>query len=409
MTSDFEIHNLLSKFLSGEATPEEAMLLEDWKARSVANKLYFDGSAAVFEIQETINLNEIKVHAWKAIKTAIDKHENVRKINVARWRSGIAASVVLIITVSFLAYYLLNKSTSKLIYSTETLQKQIRLTDSSEIIIAPNSTVTIDRDFGKSSREIALKGSAFFSVRHDNIKPLIVNMNRFYVKDLGTRFDIVTSANSDTIFVSVSEGEVFVYDDFGSFAKLIVNESAKYIKSTKKLETYKREQGLVRNEILNKPLSQNATFEKANETNQIHPDSIVAKDKPEKSSFSKLYIVIKSQTSMGVLTKLRTELEKWGVYFQFGSATFKNDLLTSIQINVEIPGVYKDSLFSDNNGKPLSESLIFYYESGKAALAKGTPGEISEKGKKIVENNLNGLLVVYDGDKIRAVGNLRTN
>ena len=410
MTSDFEIDNLVSKFLSGEATPEEAMLLEDWKAESLANKSYFDRSATVFEISDFINQNETKLNAWGKIRTAIDKYENLKKINVQRWRFSIAASVVLLITIGFLVNYTLNKSTNTVVYNTKELPKQIRLTDASEIIIAPNSTVAINKNFGKSNRNITLKGSAFFSVKHDSVKPLIINMNRFYVKDLGTKFNIITSGNADTIYVSVLEGKVFVYDDYGSFANLIANERIKYIKSTKKLEAYKNRQEVLNNDTLNKPQLPNLIFEKATKPKNVDPDSTVfAKDSLKKNNFSNIYIVIKSQISIVTLNKIKSELEKWGVYFRFSDANFKNDVLTAIKINIEIPGVFKDSLFSDSRGNPLSESLIFYFESGKVGLTKEIPNKISEKGKKIVTDNLNGLLIIYDGDKISAVGRLKTS
>lgn len=44
------IDELISKFLSGEALPEEAMQLEDWKSESSDNMAYYEQYETVFAL-----------------------------------------------------------------------------------------------------------------------------------------------------------------------------------------------------------------------------------------------------------------------------------------------------------------------------------------------------------------------
>ena len=48
MNDLIDIEVLISKFLSGEATPDEAILLEDWKHKDVLNQLYYTDCERAF-------------------------------------------------------------------------------------------------------------------------------------------------------------------------------------------------------------------------------------------------------------------------------------------------------------------------------------------------------------------------
>ncbi|MEP7107783.1 MAG: FecR family protein [Ferruginibacter sp.] len=263
MKNDIEINELLSRFLAGEAMPEEAMMLEDWIEASPANQLIYNNAVRIFESPEMVNQNETKQKAWEKIRASIKNNRETKKVKPIRTWMAVAASVALLITVGTVIRYYFNRHDS-LIYSATSMPKTVQLSDSSEITIAPRSIITVDKEFGKSNRNIKLEGSASFSVKHDSAKPLIITVNTFYVKDVGTKFTITTSANADTIYVSVQEGEVLVYDNNRSVASLIANEKARYIKSIKKLDAYKNIRQLIntgsnpKKALFENPISENS-------------------------------------------------------------------------------------------------------------------------------------------------------
>jgi len=61
-------------------------------------------------------------------------------------------------------------------------------------------------------------------------------MNQLHVKDVGTKFYI--SSKADTVFVTMEEGEVLVYDDFGAKQNLFANHKTWYVKSARKFVFY---------------------------------------------------------------------------------------------------------------------------------------------------------------------------
>ena len=70
--------------------------------------------------------------------------------------------------------------------------------------VAPGSVLHV------ASRDapMLLEGSAFFDVRHDDAHPLVIKAGDFEIRDVGTRFEVMSGSNM--IRVAVSEGRVAV-------------------------------------------------------------------------------------------------------------------------------------------------------------------------------------------------------
>lgn len=84
----------------------------------------------------------------------------------------------------------------------------VRLADSSEVTLAPESRLTISPRFSTGARDIALEGEAIFSVRHDATHPFRVRTRGAVVEDVGTRFDLRAYAGDASVAVAVVEGAV---------------------------------------------------------------------------------------------------------------------------------------------------------------------------------------------------------
>lgn len=84
----------------------------------------------------------------------------------------------------------------------------IRLTDSSEVTLAPESRLTISARFADGERELSLGGEAIFSVRHDAARPFRVRAGNALVEDIGTRFDLRAYPGDAGVTVAVVEGSV---------------------------------------------------------------------------------------------------------------------------------------------------------------------------------------------------------
>jgi transmembrane sensor len=214
--------DLIAKYLTGEATPEEAIALHDW-LKVPANQLYFK------KLQ----------HAWAATFPSkgapyIDSNSAWRKIDKQRKYETqpvrrrvlfskppktffrIAASVVVVLTFSFILYLNFRSeiSSSVTISTTDSL-KRITFPDNSIAVLNQNTTISYPETFNKTFREVRLsEGEAFFSIEHLEKKPFIIYTEVANIKVIGTAFNVMLGKNS--LEVSVEEGKVLVFNAIDS-------------------------------------------------------------------------------------------------------------------------------------------------------------------------------------------------
>ena len=75
------------------------------------------------------------------------------------------------------------------------------LDDGSRVILAPNSEVTV------TGRTASMRGRAWFDIAHDEARPFTVRTEHAIMRDLGTAFDVIESADGRVV-VEVTEGIV---------------------------------------------------------------------------------------------------------------------------------------------------------------------------------------------------------
>jgi transmembrane sensor len=99
------------------------------------------------------------------------------------------------------------------IYQTWSAQyATIHLADGSDVILAPESKLTIASDYSSGDRMIALDGEAIFNVQRDAAHPLRVMARDALIEDIGTRFDVRAYGVDDAVTIAVVEGAASVSD-----------------------------------------------------------------------------------------------------------------------------------------------------------------------------------------------------
>ncbi len=83
------------------------------------------------------------------------------------------------------------------------------LSDGTQVVLAPGSTIALDADYGDASRYLALEGAAHFTVVHDDARPFVVRAGNVLVRDIGTAFT-VKALGAQSATVAVTEGRVAV-------------------------------------------------------------------------------------------------------------------------------------------------------------------------------------------------------
>jgi transmembrane sensor len=87
----------------------------------------------------------------------------------------------------------------------------VRLTDGTEITLAPSSRLRVPLGYGRRSRDVVLEGEAVFAVVHDAARPFAVRAGSAIARDVGTRFDVRAYADDrGAVRVAVVEGRVAV-------------------------------------------------------------------------------------------------------------------------------------------------------------------------------------------------------
>lgn len=246
---DFEA--LIVRYLEGNATPEEAMLLEDWKQSSPENQKQFDHYQRLF-LKD--NLTDIDVDsAWKRVSKQISGKSRI--VSFTDWRYwAVAAAAILVIALIVPALYNSGSETigkgkitvavepekENILYAKNGIQNYT-LTDSSVVELKSGSSLELSENFENGERRAKLKGSGRFTVVHDEKHPFVIDVEGLEVYDIGTIFDI--STNKDTVKVVVLEGAVELRKD-GQLLAMEEGDSAFYLISQRLIKEYPTRESL---------------------------------------------------------------------------------------------------------------------------------------------------------------------
>jgi len=137
-----------------------------------------------------------------------------------------AAAILLLLSVSFLAYYLYPSHTSApspaLAGPPKPVADQcLTLPDGSKVLLHKDAHIDFDPAFSGKTREVTLTGEAYFDIRH-NPRPFIVHTGPITTTVLGTAFNI--NAHEKALTITVLKGKVKVDNGTGAFSILKRNE-----------------------------------------------------------------------------------------------------------------------------------------------------------------------------------------
>lgn len=230
------IDDLIARVLAEEATETERLALQSWVNASEENKIYFESSKDLFsQIEGLKTLHKVDTaKAWDKLNARIESEKDAKVLPLfGRTFVRVAASLILLASLAVLTVYVLGNNGEEpvMMASTNTLVKQ-KLPDGSAVVLNKNSELTYEfNKFG--TREVKLKGEAYFDVVHKEEEPFIISIGSIVIKDIGTSFNVKAIDGTDTIEVYVESGEVQFYyrNNENSGLKLVKGEKAIYKRS----------------------------------------------------------------------------------------------------------------------------------------------------------------------------------
>ena len=161
---------------------------------------------------------ELNFNTIKAKQKIDNRIENSNKIKIKRLVNkslGIAASIILIISLSIAGIYIYkeaNKIETYIAYNSGLKAKKILLKDGTLVWLKQGAKFTHYSKY-KKVRKVNIEGEAYFKVKRNIEKPFIIGTNQSYIKVLGTSFNLI---NKEQVKVTVNTGKVMIADSLNN-------------------------------------------------------------------------------------------------------------------------------------------------------------------------------------------------
>lgn len=239
--SDF--HLLLSRYQQGICTEQEKRIVEQWLQQ-------LGGEYPSQSEAERAGLEE---RMWAAIRAETLARQP--RPFYRQWYAA-AAAVLVVLGLGWLTFNLqgpasvvaeANHEKPGFITQTNTTGEvlTVSLPDGSEVSLAPHSSLSYPEDFRGATRDVYLKGRAFFDVSSNAEKPFLVYSGEIVTRVVGTSFWVSEKSGNKEIEVSVVSGKVSVSTQEASPSAerkkkgvlLTANQKATYSEKSRVFET----------------------------------------------------------------------------------------------------------------------------------------------------------------------------
>jgi transmembrane sensor len=217
--------DLLARYLGGEATPAERDAVERWAGLDPQNAAELRRLAAVWSPKPEGNWDVDR--AWNRVIARLDESDVV-PIHSRRRVLALAAAVILTLGATFV-WRAQNRDVefAQQVYVTNPGERrEVNLPDSTRIIVAPGSSLTVAKGYGQSDRTVTLEGEAWFDVRHDASRPFRVHAAGTVTEDLGTEFSVRARAGEAVRVVLVTGRASFARESAARAVELAPGEVA---------------------------------------------------------------------------------------------------------------------------------------------------------------------------------------
>lgn len=216
--------NLISKFLAGEISDDEMILLKTWIDLDPENRLIFNEENELWQEANihTKHENYSTETAWMNISSKLGLRKNANKsikiLSQVNFRILIvAATVACLVAVGGLCLLISEKKSFQHMASAPTItttnegeKSQILLSDSTRIFLNSGSTLQYNGLYNIESRNVKFTGEAFFNVHTNPEKPFVVQIDKMSITATGTRFNVLSYYNEDRVETTLEEGKINV-------------------------------------------------------------------------------------------------------------------------------------------------------------------------------------------------------
>ncbi len=223
----------IARFLKGELTNAEEILLHKWVDENIEHTLFFEEirntwvTSVIFE-SNTESIDKKWLQMRRKLDTADQRFFTGRIQPFVSYSfkriAGIAAMLIVAMMVGAILSRVLSpenlKKTDEVCEMITPLgsKSQVVLPDGTQVWLNAGSKLTYKKTFNEKDRMVSLQGEAFFHVKTNKSKPFIVKTSKINIKALGTSFNVKAYAEDRSVTATLVEGLIQV-DGKGANAK----------------------------------------------------------------------------------------------------------------------------------------------------------------------------------------------
>jgi transmembrane sensor len=241
MTQDNRIWILMSRHLSGEASPEETKELQNLLEQDPRKQYAYDILQTYFNQPAPPEASPVPEDAGLEanLLRIIDLPQARRRLLSSRVKWIAAACIAACLLLGGL---LIHRNTPKTlaplarnIHSEEVLAKagtrtKLVLPDSTEVWLNSNSRLKYSAAFDQTDREVVLEGEAYFEVAKDARLPFVVHASSIDIRVLGTSFAVKSYPQDETIEATLLKGSIEISrKDNPAGAQIILKPNEKLV------------------------------------------------------------------------------------------------------------------------------------------------------------------------------------
>lgn len=194
-----DIHSLLAKYFSGQASAEETGMVKEWAGASEEN-------AADFRLLENLwnRSGEQENHvfdteqAWQSVNATLQNNRKSKIVSLFTKRAMVAAAAIIVLLG---AWWLFIPSSPAHTITADNGSKEVDLADGSKIYLRKGASIAYDKNYGNDNRNVVLNGEAFFEVQPNAALPFIITADQTKVQVVGTSFLVNTNGDEVSLFV----------------------------------------------------------------------------------------------------------------------------------------------------------------------------------------------------------------
>lgn len=215
------IYTIIYRYLTGQITDEESVILENWKSENARNRSGFDDIVELWHQTGNFQFPE-KIDTGRALSEVHGKSgiREPKSFNLTFIRQ-IAAILILSVLFSGLYSYFFSGKANDSDYYEEVnaaygTRTNVGLPDGSVVFLNSGSSLRFSGRLGETvKRTVELKGEGYFKVAKDAERPFIVDVGKLSVEALGTEFNVNAYEPESQIDVILIEGKVAVHSRDG--------------------------------------------------------------------------------------------------------------------------------------------------------------------------------------------------